>query len=76
MDISDVKETRIIKCDSDPVSPKQSTKTLNRWLEAGWILVHCYTRDAGDANGPDGFPCFVIGWPHPFPPILPKELPS
>ncbi len=72
MDIHDVKETLIVKSDQGGRSG-QSTTTLNRYLEVGWILIHCYTRDAGDGAGPDGFPSFVIGWPHPFPPILPKD---
>ena len=73
MNIIDIKETRIVGVTSDPLSSKQTTKRLNQWLEAGWVLIHCYTRDANDSSGPDGFPAFVIGWPHRLPAIEPKE---
>jgi hypothetical protein len=73
MDIHDVKETRIIKCDTDALNGIQSTVTLNRYLEVGWILVHCYVRDSGDSSSSQ-FPCFVVGWPMPYPPVIPQNV--
>jgi hypothetical protein len=69
MDLSEIRETKILKADS--TNGGHSTKTLNAYLRAGWILLETYTRDAGDSV-PSHFPCFVIGWPKELPPEQPQ----
>jgi hypothetical protein len=49
---------------SVPVADRAVKKSMqvSATSEAGWVLLHVYTREAGESF-PSQFPCFVIGWP-------------
>jgi hypothetical protein len=75
MELHEIRETKILI--TDPHGPfesgSRSTKTLNRHLKAGWVLLNTCTQASGDG---DEFFSFVIGWPKELPAAAPEPEPQ